>query len=180
MIVLVVLVGFVAGDEVGIEPWMVALAADGVLLVLVRRVPWAAIPWTTALLALSLGVLAAAAAVGVDVHRVIGGTDTASLAKTMAFSAVGANVINNLPALLVSLPALGHHTSATLWAVLIGVNMGPVLLSTGSLASLLWLDTCNRMGVAARPRDFSWVGLRVGLPAAVAGAAAFLTLSAVV
>ena len=178
VVVALVLVGFVAGEQVGIQPWMVALGADGVLVVIVRKVPWGDIPWTTAVLALSLGVLAASAVLNVNVGQVVGGTSAASLARTIGVTALGANVINNLPALLVSLPAVGHHHTSALWAVLIGVNMGPVLLSTGSLASLLWLDTLNRLDVAARPRDFTRVGLRVGLPAAVAGAGVFLAINA--
>jgi arsenical pump membrane protein len=178
VVVALVLVGFVAGGPVGIQPWMVALGADAVLLVIVREVPWGDIPWATAILALSLGVLAAAAVLDVNIAQVVGGTSTAALARTIGVSALGANAINNLPALLVCLPALGHHHTSALWAVLIGVNMGPVLLSTGSLASLLWLDTLNRLDVAARPRDFTRVGVRVGLPGAVAGAGVFLAISA--
>jgi arsenical pump membrane protein len=76
----------------------------------------------------------------------------------------------------VALHAVGSHVTPTLWAVLIGVNMGPVLLVTGSLASLLWLDTLGRLGVVVRPRDFTRVGVRVGLPAAVSGLAVSLLL----
>ncbi|MGH9095716.1 MAG: SLC13 family permease, partial [Acidimicrobiales bacterium] len=58
------------------------------------------------------------------------------------------------------------------------VNMGPVLLATGSLASLLWLDALGRLGVKVRARDFTAAGLRVGLPAALAGAGVQLLLHA--
>jgi arsenical pump membrane protein len=84
---------------------------------------------------------------------------------------MGANVVNNLPTLLVALPRLGHRTVPSLWAVLLGVNVGPVVLVTGSLASLLWLSTLRRLGVPARPRDFTRLGVRAGLPAAVAALA---------
>ena len=53
--------------------------------------------------------------------------------------------------------------------MLAGVNFGPVLLVTGSLASLLWLDAMGRLGVPVSARDFTRVGWRVGLPAAIAG-----------
>jgi Na+/H+ antiporter NhaD/arsenite permease-like protein len=52
-----------------------------------------------------------------------------------------------------------------------------VLLVTGSLASLLWLDALAGLGVPVRARDFTRVGLLVGLPGALAGAAVFLVLS---
>jgi arsenical pump membrane protein len=179
-VVAVVLVGFVGGPALGVKPWMVALGADAVLLSLVRRVPWRDIPWGTAVVAGSLGVLAASAVTHLDVSSVIGGDSTASLAGTIGAVAAAANIANNLPALLIALPAIGHEPSPALWATLIGVNMGPVLLVTGSLASLLWLDALGRLNVRVTARDYARVGFHVGLPAASAGAAVFLALEAVV
>jgi arsenical pump membrane protein len=164
-----VLIGFTAGRALGVAPWVVALGADVVLAAVVRDIPWRAIPLATAVIAASLGVLAAAAVTHLPVDRVIGGHGALGAAGTIGASALGANVINNLPALLVALPTVGHHTGRTLWAVLIGVNMGPVVMVTGSLASLLWLDALGRMGVEVHPRDFTRIGVRVGLPAALAG-----------
>jgi arsenical pump membrane protein len=178
VVVALVLVGFVGGRPIGIQPWMVALGADLVLLVMTRQVPWRDIPLGTAIVAGSLGVLAAAAVAHLHVNRVVGGSSTASLARTVGVTAAAANAVNNLPALLVSLPAVGHHPTPALWAVLVGVNMGPVLLVTGSLASLLWLDALGRLGVAAHARDFARIGFQVGLPAAATGAAVFLALNA--
>jgi arsenical pump membrane protein len=176
VITFLVLVGFVAGDSVGLPPWAVALAADAVLLVVVRQVPWRQVPAGTALVAASLGVLAAGAVRGLGVDHLISGSSTADLARAAGLSAAAANLFNNLPALLVALHAVGSHVTPTLWAVLIGVNMGPVLLVTGSLASLLWLDTLGRLGVVVQARDFTRVGVRVGLPAAVSGLAVSLLL----
>ena len=51
-----------------------------------------------------------------------------------------------MPALLVLLPAAAAGGPATVLAVLIGVNAGPNLTYTGSLATLLWRRR------AARPR----------------------------
>ncbi|HWG72714.1 MAG TPA: SLC13 family permease [Acidimicrobiales bacterium] len=177
-VVVAVLVGFVAGRSAGIEPWMVALGADVVLVAVVRRVTWKDVPVGTALVAASLGVLAAAAVGHIPVHDLIGGSSLASLARTAAVTGVAANLVNNLPALLVTLPAVGPRPTPALWAVLIGVNMGPVLIVTGSLASLLWLDALGRLGVKVRARDFSRIGLRIGLPAAAAGLAVEVALRA--
>jgi arsenical pump membrane protein len=180
VVVALVLVGFVAGRSFGVQPWMVAVGADGVLLGVTRRVPWRHIPWGTALVAGSLGVLAAAAVAHLHVTTVVRGGGTLSLARTVGVTALAANVINNLPALLVALPAVGHHATPALWAILVGVNMGPVLLVTGTLASLLWLDALGRLGVEVHARDFTRVGLHVGLPAAMAGTAVFLALTAII
>jgi arsenical pump membrane protein len=180
-----VLVGFTAGRDVGIAPWVVALVADaGLVLVQVgsgylqwSALPWRTIPLGTALVAGSLAVLAAAAVVHLPVDRFIGGSSVADLARSAATAALGANVVNNLPALLVALPATGQGATPSMWAVLLGVNMGPVLVVTGSLASLLWLESVHRLGVAVRPRDFTRFGIRVGLPGAVAGIGAALALA---
>ena len=178
IVVVVVLAGFTAGRQVGLQPWMVALAGDVVLLGVVRKPVWRAIPAGTALVAASLGLLAAAAVSHLPIDHLLGGTSTAALARTAGVTAAAANVVNNLPALLVVLPALGSRPGPQLWAVLIGVNMGPVLLVTGSLASLLWLDALGRLGVKARPRDFTRAGVQVGLPAALAGLGTHLLLHA--
>jgi arsenical pump membrane protein len=177
--VVFVLVGFVAGPAAGARPWAVAVLADLALAAVLQTVPRRAIPWGTAVLAGSLGVLAAAAATHLPVGQAVGGLGTASLAGTIGATAVAANALNNLPALLVALPTVGETPGPALWAVLTGVNMGPVVLATGSLASLLWLDALARLGVAATPGDYTRVGLRVGLPAAAAGAATLLALDVV-
>lgn len=194
IVVVGVLIGFTLGRSVGLAPWEVALAADAVLVgveVQARRarhdmgngLPWTAVPWRavpvgTALVAGSLGVLAAAAVGHLPVDQLIGGTSVADLARTAGVAAAGANVVNNLPALLVALPATGRGVTPALWAVLLGVNMGPVLVATGSLASLLWLDALRRLGVPARARDFSRIGVQVGLPGALAGVGTALLLAA--
>jgi arsenical pump membrane protein len=177
-VVALMLVGFVAGRSAGIEEWEVALAADAILLAVIRRPPWRAVPIGTALVAGALAVLASAAVTHLDVGRLLGGDSVLGLARTAGATALLANAINNLPALLVVLPAAGRHPSPTLWAALLGVNMGPVLLVTGTLASLLWLDTLGRLGVEATGRDLTRVGVRVGLPAGAAGLATMLALHA--
>ena len=49
-----------------------------------------------------------------------------------------ANVINNLPAVLVLLPLTAPAGPGAVLAVLLGVNIGPNLTYAGSLATLLW------------------------------------------
>jgi len=175
VVLALVVVGFSAGPLAGVSPWVVALGADCVLaLVLVgsrrgpagKAVPWRSVPVGTAVLVLALGVLTTAAAARLDVGSFFRGDDLAELARDTGVAALAANVVNNLPTLLIALPKLGHRPTAALWAFLLGVNVGPVLLVTGSLASLLWISTVRRLGVSVRARDFTWFGLRVGLPGA--------------
>lgn len=159
------LVGFVVGDAFGVAPWMVAGAVTLVLMAVVRDVPFRAVPWEAAVVAAGLAVLAASAAPHLGLEQVYGGDGIAGAARAMTAGIVGANAVNNLPALLVSLPYVDDDT---VWALLAGVNLGPVFWVSGSLAGLLWLDIVRREGLHVTFLDYARVGLRVGLPALAA------------
>ena len=175
-VVVAVVVGFVAVPSFGGQPYEVAAAADVVLLVLTRSAPLRVVPWQSVGTVLGLGVLASAAAEHLAVARVLGGSSLAGIAGATAVSAAGANVVNNLPALLVALPAVGHRASWTLWAVLLGTNVGPLAVPSGSLAVLLWLETVRRLGVPVRDRDYLRIGWWIGVPALLASLAMLLVL----
>ncbi len=180
LVVALVLAGFVLGPSAGIAEWEVALVADLVLVGLTRYLPLRAIPWDTALVAAGLAILAAAAATGLHLGALLGGSGPVAALRQAAVSAAGANVVNNLPALLVALPFVsssGGHASCSLWPVLWGVNAGPSLLVTGSLASLLWLDSMRRFGVRVTALQYFRMGVRVALPAAAAGLLVLIALA---
>ena len=92
--------------------------------------------------------------------------------------AVGCNLVNNLPAGLVAgrvveLAQVPDHVRA---AVLIGVDLGPNLSVTGSLATILWLTALRREGQSISTLSFLKLGALVMPPAlllAVAGAFLF-------
>jgi arsenical pump membrane protein len=79
-------------------------------------------------------------------HVVPGGTGLGSLLAIAAVAAVLANLINNLPAALLLLPAVSGAGAGPVLAVLIGVNTGPNLTYVGSLATLLWRRVLIRRG----------------------------------
>jgi arsenical pump membrane protein len=180
-VVVLVVAGFTVGDALGIPAWAVAAVADLVLVVLVRRTPWRALPVGAAALAALLGILVAAASSDLEVGRILGDGDggLASL-RTVAAETLGANAVNNLPALLLAMPAVASGPPDQIWALLVGVNIGPVLLVSGSLSGLLWLDTARRLEVAVDARTYTRAGLRVGLPALAAAAATVVLTNAVV
>ena len=66
------------------------------------------------------------------------GSSLPALLAVAAFSAILANLINNLPAVLALLPIVAVGGPGSVLAVLIGVNIGPNLTYVGSLATLLW------------------------------------------
>ena len=78
------------------------------------------------------------------------GHELLALLGATALAAVLANLLNNVPALLVLLPAAAAAGPETVLAVLIGVNAGPNLTYTGSLATLLWRGALRDRGAGAR------------------------------
>lgn len=95
----------------------------------------------------------------------------ASIAATAAVSgillALGSNLTNNLPAGLIASSTIAHaHPPLAITdALLIGVDLGPNLSITGSLATILWLTALRRDGIHVGFWEFLRVGARVMLPA---------------
>jgi arsenical pump membrane protein len=85
-------------------------------------------------------------------------TSLGSLLLVAALAAVLANVINNLPAVLLLLPAAAAAGPGEVLAVLIGVNAGPNLTYVGSLATLLWRRVLRQRGEELP----TWEFLRLG------------------
>ncbi len=152
-----------AGEHVGLPAWAAALITEAALLLVTRRPPVRHVPVGTVVLAAALAVLAA----GVTLALPHAFSDLgAGGVRGFAAGVVSANVCNNLPALLVGLP---HVTRVPhVWPLLLGVNLGPTLLLTGSLAGLLWQASARRAGVDIGPARYSRVGIGVGLPAMLA------------
>jgi arsenical pump membrane protein len=171
-----VLAGFAVGGPLGVPAWVVVLAADLVLLAVLRVGPrLRTLPVGTALLALALGVLASAAARHLDVAAVVRVDGRLDEMRVLAAAAAGAALMNNLPAAIVGVTAIGDGDAAA-WPLLLGVNIGALLLLTGSLSNLLWQRAAADAGVHVGARSFTRVGLRVGLPALVAAGLARLAL----
>jgi arsenical pump membrane protein len=89
-----------------------------------------------------------------------------ALLATAALAAALANVCNNLPATLVLLPLAAPAGAGAILAVLLGVNIGPNLTYTGSLATLLWRRVLHHHGSAPDLGEFTRLGL-LTVPAAL-------------
>jgi len=132
------------------------------------------VPWR--LLVLTEGlflVVSAAGRHGLDAllgHLVGGGGDI----RVAAIAAGAANLVNNLPAYL----ALERAVPRTnLLALLTGINIGPLVLVWGSLATLLWRERCRARGVEVSALSFGLLGL-VGMPVVLAATVLALRLIA--
>ncbi|WP_366933972.1 SLC13 family permease [Brevibacterium renqingii] len=154
----------------GIPVALVAGVAALVLLVVfaVRRpnvLTLRLVPWRTIGIAASLFVIVEAIHVqGYDavLGTAIGqGEGVFDLLRIAAVGALGANAVNNLPAYL-SLSAF-TDSPLRLGALLIGVNLAPIITPWGSLATLLWHQRLTAMGVEISWRRFAMLGLGLTL-----------------
>lgn len=160
----------VPGALLGLAPWTVAAPAAGALVLAfaVRR-PRALgpglVPWRICLGVTGLVLLVGLAARhGLDdlVARALGGDDLAGSARTAAVAAGAANVVNNLPAYL-GLESAVPAGDPRVLHLLLGVDLGPLVLLWGSLATLLWRQRCRAAGLEVSARTFALVGL-AGVP----------------
>ena len=80
---------------------------------------------------------------------------------------IASNLINNLPAGLIAGTAVHavNLPASVSSAILIGVDLGPNLSVTGSLATILWLACLRREGVEVKPLEFLKLGALIMPPA---------------
>ncbi|MGI8756275.1 MAG: SLC13 family permease [Acidimicrobiales bacterium] len=168
-VVAVLLVGFVIGPSVGVHAWMVAVAGDVALIALTRTFPWRSIPLVTSAVVAVVVAAVAAVAPSNAPDRLASVHGHLALAATVGIGAGAANLVNNLPATLAVVPSTGG-ASAGLWAWLVGVNVGAVLLPVGALANILWLRVLGADGIAVTWRTYVRSVAPVALPALAAAA----------
>jgi arsenical pump membrane protein len=173
-IVFFVLVGFTVGAALGVPEWIVAAAALAWGVVLVAQIPVRAVPYQAMLVAAGLSVLVAGATSYLRLATIFDATGVVGRARTLLFGVIASDVSNNLPAVLAGMSSL--HERAQVWSLLIGANIGPVLVISGALSGLLWRETAAGLGVEVSARRYSYVGLRVGLPALIAASVVAILL----
>ncbi|HEY3722586.1 MAG TPA: SLC13 family permease [Acidimicrobiia bacterium] len=185
--IVVLLVGFSLSGVVGLEPVWIAAAVAVVLAVAVlgtrrlapqRVLTATAVEFVGFVAALSL-VVAAAQDDGLGdavAHLVPSGAGFAALLGIAVLGAVLANLVNNLPATLILLAAIPTGAVPQLLALLVGVNVGPNVTYTGSLATLLWRREVRASGVEPRRRAFYRFAF-LATPLALVGAVAALWLT---
>ena len=84
-------------------------------------------------------------------------------------TAIVANLVNNLPAGLVAgnIVQSIHASPALSGSILIGIDLGPNLSVTGSLATILWLTALRREGLYIGAWQFLKIGAVVATPAVI-------------
>ncbi|MGQ4599712.1 SLC13 family permease [Nocardia sp. R6R-6] len=181
------LAGFIVTSATGINPAWAAAAGAVVLagraLARGRSTPAAigraaALPFCAFVLALGIVVRAVvdnglAAALG---HVIPEGAGLVALLGVAALAAVLANLVNNLPAVLVLLPLTAPTGPGPVLAVLLGANIGPNLTYAGSLATLLWRRIMHQHDTDVELGEFTRLGL-LAVPVALLGSVVALWAS---
>ena len=165
------LLGFAVSGFFGIEPAWIAVVGASVLgaIALARhrttaaKMLYAADLWFCAFV-LVLGIIVAGVAngpVGEWIAQILpGDTSYGSLLFVAAVAAVASNLVNNLPATLLMIAALGTAAPpALVLAMLIGVNLGPNLTYVGSLATMLWRRVATSAGAPPTLATFTLLGV---------------------
>ncbi|KAA6462149.1 arsenic transporter [Acidobacteria bacterium AB60] len=164
--------------DLGLPTCLAALAIACVVLgrartnplIVVREISWAVLPLVAGLFILveamdSVGAMQLSAAALHWAERL---PAIAGALVTAGVVGVGNNIVNNLPLGLIAGSTLkatqAHGIIAD--AVLIGVDLGPNLSVTGSLATILWLIALRREGLHVGPGTFLKVGV-VAMPVAL-------------
>jgi len=166
VVVLGLLVSFVVGPPLGIEPWAAVVAADVALALRLRWFPLRAVPFTVAAAVAALAVVVGWAVPGDRLEVAVGHGGAVGVVLGALTAAALSAAVDNLPALLVLLEGVDR---SSVLPVLLGVNAGAVLTPIASLANLLWLRTARAHGLAVRGPDALRLGLVVGGPAFLAG-----------
>jgi len=138
------------------------------VLEVARGTAWSVVPLVAGLLvivaALERSGATAFARSGLDLAAALPpwlGREVAGFATMLV-----ANAANNLPAAVFAGRAIaGPSVHPLAHAVVVGIDLGPNLSLSGSLATLLWLLALRRDGIAMTPGGFFLRGVLVTLPA---------------
>jgi len=175
----VLLAASASGADLGLPTFACGAAVAAIVLLLGRKSPasivrdisWSVLPLVAGLFILveglnRTGVLPALAEV---LKRATAVSPHATAWGAGIITALASNLINNLPMGLIA--ATTTHTAQSsahiTGAVLIGVDLGPNLSVTGSLATILWLIALRREGEHVSALRFLRLGVCVMTPALV-------------
>ena len=187
---LVLLVSSAFGWQLGLPTFISGVAVASLVLVvsrqpplpILRHVAWGVLPLVAGLFILVEGLdqTGVLALLGTWLKEGIGQSVTVAAAIAGVLVAFGSNVFNNLPVGLVA-ASVSHAVSAPVPvtnALLVGVDLGPNLSVTGSLATILWLIALRRERVTVSGLRFLGLGVLTMIPALILALGAALLIPA--
>jgi arsenical pump membrane protein len=167
------------GRDLGIPTFLAGLATAAIVLLLKRESPRAVvtdISWEILPLVAGLFVLVEAldrsGLLNALVHLMRTAADRSVILTTWLTGvslAIGCNLVNNLPAGLLagSVVSAARVPPTIASAVLLGIDLGPNLSVTGSLATILWLTALRREKLEVSAWTFLKLGVLVMPPALI-------------
>lgn len=176
------------GWRLGLPTFIAGLLTAAFILIGARQSPWPIVKgmsWSVLPLVAGLFVLVEAlehtgliAALAHQTASYAGRSASLTGMGAGALVALACNLMNNLPVGLIvgSTMALGHLPHPIAAATLIGVDLGPNLSVTGSLATILWLVALRREGQGVSAWRFLKLGVLVMPPALIAALAAAILI----
>ena len=181
----VVLIGASALDvQLGLPTFICGAVTAALVLMLSRQspvpllkdIPWGVLPLVAGLFVMveeliRTGVIARLSAL---LHELVAQSANKAVWVSGVVVAIADNIANNLPVGLVagSVANSDHLPPQVTGAILIGVDLGPNLSVTGSLATILWLVALRREGLDVSAWRFLKIGWLVMFPALIAALAA--------
>ena len=170
--------------QLGLPTFICGLVTAASVLALSRQSPWPVvkgISWGVLPLVAGLFVmvealarLGAISALNAVLHEAVVHFPRGAAWGAGLVTALADNIANNLPVGLVagSVAASDHLPAPIVSAMLIGVDLGPNLSVTGSLATILWLVALRRERIEVTAWRFLKLGALVMPPALIAALAA--------
>jgi len=170
--------------QLGLPTFICGLVTAASVLALSRQSPWPVIKgisWSVLPLVAGLFVmvealakLGAISALSAMLHDAVARFPRETAWATGLVTAIADNIANNLPVGLVAGSVAGsdHLPAQVVSAMLIGVDLGPNLSVTGSLATILWLVALRREKIEVTAWRFLKLGALVMPPALFAALAA--------
>jgi arsenical pump membrane protein len=167
------LAGYLAVGWAGGPAWLVASLGAAAALVVGGeggargrlRLGREAVSWDTLGFLVGVLVLAAGLAEVGFVDLLAGHYRGAGPAEIGVTSALGSALLNNHPMAMLNVMALGGAPDHHVLAALVGGDLGPRLLATGSLAGLLWVELLRRHGIRIGAGRFAAIGVALTAPA---------------
>lgn len=185
-----VLVAFFAAPLFGAPIGLVALAAGAIVVAVSRVAGWVTLrevagPISWGIIFLVVGLFLVVRAVqnaglaGLAETAFVAAAPGDSLFQILDIvfgSALGSNVINNVPMTVLSLGTLeplvanGTLDLVVVYAVVVGTSIGPNLTTVGSLATLIWLSIARERGLDITAKDYLRIGAIATPPILLAAA----------
>lgn len=179
-IALVLLTASALDMQLGLPTFICGVLTATAVLIASRQSPWPVIKgvsWAVLPLVAGLFVMVEALSrmgtigqLNALLHASVSQSPAGTTWATGLVTAIATNIANNLPVGLVagSVAASDHLPEQVVRAILIGVDLGPNLSVTGSLATILWLTALRREKIEVSAWQFLKVGIIVTPPALIA------------